>query len=44
MMTKAENSEEALTGERVSDATELPWNVILYNDFHNPINRVVWRL
>ena len=44
MMTKAENSKEALTGERVSDATELPWNVILHNDFHNPINRVVWRL
>jgi len=23
---------------------EPSWNVVLHNDFHNPINRVVWRL
>jgi ATP-dependent Clp protease adapter protein ClpS len=43
MTTKAENREETRTGERASEATEPPWNVILHND-NNPINRVVWRL
>ena len=36
--------EATRTGDRASDATEPPWNVILHNDFHNPIKRVVWRL
>ena len=44
MTTKAENAEETRTGEKAGEATELPWNVILHNDFHNPINQVVWRL
>jgi ATP-dependent Clp protease adaptor protein ClpS len=42
--TKAKNREETRTGERASEATEPPWKVILHNDWHNPINRVVWRL
>lgn len=24
--------------------TEPPWNLVLHNDWHNPINWVVWRL
>ena len=44
MTTKAKNREETRTGERASEATEPPWNVVLHNDFHNPINRVIWRL
>ena len=43
-MTKAKNREETRTGKKASEATEPPWNVILHNDWHNPINRVVWRL
>jgi ATP-dependent Clp protease adaptor protein ClpS len=42
--TKTEKTQETRTGERAGEATEPPWNVILHNDFHNPINRVVWRL
>ena len=42
-ITKAKNREETRTGERASEATEPPWNVVLHNDW-NPINRVVWRL
>jgi ATP-dependent Clp protease adaptor protein ClpS len=41
--TKAKNREETRTGERSGEATEPPWNVVLHNDWHNPINRVVWR-
>lgn len=41
--TKAKNRQETRTGERASEATEPPWNVILHND-RNPINRVVSRL
>ena len=41
--TKAKNRKETRTGERASEATEPPWNVVLHND-RNPINRVVWRL
>ncbi len=43
-MAKAKNREETRTGEKASEATEPPWNVVLHNDWHNPINRVVWRL
>ena len=42
--TKTSRVERTRTGEKASEATELPWNVVLHNDFHNPINRVVWRL
>ena len=41
--TKAKNREETRTGENASEATKPPWNV-MHNDWHNPINRVVWRL
>jgi ATP-dependent Clp protease adaptor protein ClpS len=41
--TKAKNREATLTGERATEATEPPWNVVLHND-NNPINRVVYRL
>jgi ATP-dependent Clp protease adaptor protein ClpS len=40
--TRTRRSEETSAGERTQ--TELPWNVILHNDWHNPFNRVVWRL
>jgi ATP-dependent Clp protease adaptor protein ClpS len=40
--TKTRRDEETRFGERVR--TEPPWNVVLHNDWHNPINRVVWRL
>jgi ATP-dependent Clp protease adaptor protein ClpS len=32
------------TNTRGKARPERPWNVILHNDWHNPINRVVWRL
>jgi ATP-dependent Clp protease adaptor protein ClpS len=41
--TKDKNREETRTGERASEATEPPWNVVLHND-QTPINRVVYRL
>jgi ATP-dependent Clp protease adapter protein ClpS len=41
--TKVKNRQETRTGEKASEATELLWNVVLHNDWHNPINRVVWR-
>ena len=40
--TKVDKTKETRTGG--STRTEPPWNVVLHNDFHNPINRVVWRL
>jgi ATP-dependent Clp protease adaptor protein ClpS len=42
--TKANNREETRTRKKASETTEPPWNVILHNDWHNSINRVVWRL
>jgi ATP-dependent Clp protease adaptor protein ClpS len=42
--TKAKNREETRTGEKASEAIEPPWNVVLHNDWHTTINRVVWRL
>jgi ATP-dependent Clp protease adapter protein ClpS len=43
MTTKAENREETRAGERIDEANEPPWNVVLHDD-RNQINRVVWRL
>jgi ATP-dependent Clp protease adaptor protein ClpS len=42
--TKANNREETRTRKKTSETTEPSWSVILQNDWHNPINRVVWRL
>jgi ATP-dependent Clp protease adaptor protein ClpS len=40
--TKTKRAQETRTGNKAR--TELPWNVILHNGWHNPINRVVWQL
>lgn len=42
-ISKAINGEETRTGEKASEATGPPWDVVLHDD-RNPINRVVWRL
>ena len=41
--TRTRRAEGTHAGEKASEATEPPWNLILRND-RNPINRVVWRL
>lgn len=41
-MTEAKRAEGTQTGKKAR--SEPPRNVILHNDYHNPINRVVWRL
>ena len=40
--TRTRRVEETRAGGE--SGTEPPWNVVLHNDWHNPINRVVWRL
>ncbi len=42
--TRTRRVEETRTGGEARRSHEPPWNVILHNDFYNPINRVVWRL
>jgi ATP-dependent Clp protease adaptor protein ClpS len=41
--TRTRRVEETRAGEKASEGTAPPWNVVLHND-RNPINRVVWRL
>lgn len=43
-MTAAKTKEAQGTRTADKARTEPPYNVVLHNDFHNPINRVVWRL
>ncbi len=40
---ESRKTEVTRTGERASEATEPPWNMVLHND-RNPINQVVWRM
>ena len=42
--TRTRMVEGTSAGEKARRSHEPPWNVILHNDWHNPINRVVWRL
>ena len=42
--TKTSRVEGTHTGGESRQGHESPWNVVLHNDFHNPIKRVVWRL
>jgi ATP-dependent Clp protease adaptor protein ClpS len=41
--TRTRRVEETRAGEKASEATEPPWNVVLHDD-NNPINRVIYRL
>ncbi len=40
--TRTRRAEGTSAGERAR--AEPPWNVVLHNDWHNPFNRVVYRL
>ena len=42
--TRTRRVEGTRAGEKARRSNETPWNVVLHNDWHNPINRVVWRL
>lgn len=42
--TRTRRVEGTRAGGESRRSHEPPWNVVLHNDFHNPINRVVYRL
>ena len=44
MTARTRRVEGTCAGERARRSHEPRWNVVLHNDWHHPINRVVWRL